>query len=63
MIVALVLFSTSAMANPVVTWFENEKNKTIKYQKESWEKGKVQFAQTKQSILNLFKGKKNATQD
>ena len=63
MIVALVLFSTSAMANPVVTWFENEKNKIVEYQTKSWADSKVQFAQTKQSILNLFKSKKNVTQD
>ena len=62
-IAAFLMITGVAKANPVVNWFENEKNKTIEYQKESWEKGKTQLAQTKQSILNLFKGKKNATQD
>ena len=62
-ILVFMLITGVAKANPVVNWFEAEKNKTIEYQKESWEKGKVQFAQTKQSILNLFKSKKNATQD
>ena len=60
---AFMLITGIAKANPVVNWFEAEKNKTIEYQKESWEKGKAQFAQTKQSILNLFKSKKNVTQD
>ena len=62
-ILVFMLITGVAKANPVVNWFEAEKNKTIEYQKESWEKGKVQFAQTKQSILNLFKSKKNVTQD
>lgn len=62
-ITAFLMITGVAKANPVLNWFEAEKNKTIEYQKESWEKGKVQFAQTKQSILNLFKSKENATQD
>jgi hypothetical protein len=52
---AFMLITGIAKANPVVNWFEVEKNKTIEYQKNSWEKGKVQLANTKQSILNLFK--------
>ncbi len=52
---AFMLITGIAKANPVVNWFEAEKNKTIEYQKDSWEKGKVQLANTKQSILNLFK--------
>ena len=58
-----MLITGIAKANPVVNWFEAEKKKTIEYQKKSWENSKIQFAQTKQSILNLFKSKKNATQD
>ena len=52
-----------AKANPVLNWFENEKKKVVEYQTKSWANSKVQLANTKQSILNLFKGKKNATQD
>lgn len=63
-IAAFLMITGVAKANPVVNWFENEKNKTIEYQKESWEKGKTQLAQTKQSIVNLFKKvKSNVTQD
>ena len=60
---AFMLITGIAKANPVVNWFETEKNKTIEYQKNSWANGKEQLANTKQSILNLFKSKKNATQD
>ena len=52
---AFMLITGIAKANPVVNWFEAEKNKTIEYQKKSWENSKTQLAQTKQSILNLFK--------
>ena len=52
---AFLLITGIAKANPVVNWFEAEKNKTIEYQKKSWENGKTQLAQTKKSILNLFK--------
>ena len=55
-LVAVILISMSmANANPVYNWFETEKNKTIEFQKKSWADGKQQLAQTKQSILNLFK--------
>ena len=55
-LVAVILISMSmASANPVYNWFETEKNKTIEFQKKSWADGKQQLAQTKQSILNLFK--------
>ena len=62
-ILVFMLITGVAKANPVVNWFEAEKNKTVEYQKESWEKGKVQLAKTKQSILNLFKGFKNESQN
>ena len=52
---AFMLITGIAKANPVVNWFEAEKKKTIEYQKESWANSKTQLAQTKQSILNLFK--------
>ena len=55
-LVAVILISMNwASANPVYNWFETEKNKTIEFQKKSWADGKQQLAQTKQSILNLFK--------
>ena len=60
---AFMLITGVAKANPVLNWFEAEKNKTIEYQKESWANSKIQFAQTKQSILNLFKSKKNESQN
>jgi len=60
---AFMLITGIAKANPVVNWFEAEKKKTIEYQKESWANSKVQFAKTKESILNLFKSKKNESQD
>ena len=50
-----MLITGIAKANPVVNWFETEKNKTIEFQKNSWANGKEQLANTKKSILNLFK--------
>ena len=53
-----MLVTGIAKANTVDTiteWLSNEKTKIVKYQTENWEKGKVQLANTKQSILNLFK--------
>ena len=58
---AFLLITGIAKANPVVNWFEAEKNKTIEYQKKSWENSKTQLAQTKQSILNLFKSNWSAS--
>ena len=60
---AFMLITGVAKANPVLNWFENEKNKIVEYQTKSWADSKVQLANTKQSILNLFKSKKNVTQD
>ena len=60
---AFMLITGVAKANPVLNWFENEKKKIVEYQTKSWADSKVQLANTKQSILNLFKSKKNATQD
>ena len=61
-----MLVTGIAKANPVdkiTNWLSNEKTKIVEYQTKSWADSKVQLANTKQSILNLFKSKKNATQD
>jgi len=60
---AFMLITGVAKANPVTDWLTNEKNKIVEYQTKSWADSKTQLAQTKQSILNLFKGKKDVTQD
>ena len=60
---AFMLITGVAKANPVTDWLTNEKNKIVEYQTKSWADSKTQLAQTKQSILNFFKSKKNATQD
>ena len=60
---AFMLITGVAKANPVLNWFENEKNKIVEYQTKNWAEGKAQLANTKQSIFNLIKSKKNATQD
>ena len=60
---AFMLITGVAKANPVTDWLMNEKNKIVEYQTKSWADSKTQLAQTKQSILNLFKGKKDVTQD
>ena len=63
---AFLLITGVAKANPVQTignWLSNEKTKIVEYQTENWEKGKTQLANTKQSILNLFKGNKDESQN
>ena len=55
LIVVILISMSMANANPVMNWFETEKNKTIEFQKKGWADGKEQLAQTKKSILNLFK--------
>ena len=62
-ILAFILITGVAKANPVTNWITNEKNKIVEYQTKGWADSKIQFAQTKQTILNLFKSKKNVTQD
>ena len=62
-ILAFILITGVAKANPVTNWITNEKNKIVEYQTKSRADSKIQFAQTKQTILNLFKSKKNVTQD
>ena len=66
-IVALVLTGTVALAdnnmitskindvsNSVKTFVINEKDKTISYQKKSWEEARLQVAGLFQSLSNLF---------
>ena len=61
---AFMLITGVAKANPVLNWFETEKEKTIAFQKQSWSNAKEQTANTKQSIMNLFnKVKTNVTQN
>ena len=60
---AFMLITGVAKANPVTNWLTNEKNKIVEYQTKNWAEGKAQLASTKETILNLFKSKKNATQD
>ena len=63
-ILAFLLITGVAKANPVLNWFETEKEKTIAFQKQSWSNAKEQTANTKQSIMNLFnKVKTNVTQN
>ena len=50
---AFMLITGIAKANPVTDWLTNEKNKIVEYQTKSWADSKVQFAQTKKSILNF----------
>ena len=61
---AFMLITGVAKANPITNWLTNEKNKIVEYQTKSWADSKVQLAQTKKSIVNLFnKAKDNVTQD
>jgi len=61
---SFMLITGIAKANPVTTWITNEKNKIVEYQTKSWADSKVQLANTKESILNLFnKVKEYVTQD
>ena len=63
MCAAFIMITGVAKANPVTEWLQNEKQKIVEYQTKNWAEGKAQLANTKQSIFNLFKSKKNATQD
>ena len=61
---AFMLITGIAKANPVTDWITSEKNKIVEYQTKGWADSKVQLANTKESILNLFnKAKDNVTQD
>lgn len=61
-IVVIIISMKMANANPVTNWLTNEKNKIVEYQTKSWADSKAQLANTKESILKLFR-KKNATQN
>ena len=53
-----MLVTGIAKANPIdkiTNWLSNEKTKIVEYQTKSWADSKEQLANTKQSILNLFK--------
>ena len=64
MMISFLWFGSQAMANPVTTWITTEKDKIVEYQTKSWSDSKVQWASTKESIVNLFtKVKNNVTQD
>ena len=39
-----MLVTGIAKANPVLNWFENEKQKTIEYQTKVWSKSKEDFS-------------------
>ena len=39
-----MLITGVAKANPVLNWFENEKQKTIEYQTKVWSKSKEDFS-------------------
>jgi len=63
-ILAFILITGVAKANPILDWFNAEKTKTIEFQKKSWESAKEQNAKTRETIVNLFtKVKQNVTQD
>ena len=63
-IATFLMITGVAKANPITNWITNEKNKIVEYQTKSWADSKVQLAQTKESIVNLFnKAKDNVTQD
>lgn len=60
------LLISNVRANPVesiTNWLSNEKTKIVEYQTKSWADSKAQLTNTKQSILNLFKGSKDGTQN
>ena len=63
-ILAFILITGVAKANPILDWFNAEKTKTIEFQKKSWQSAKEQNAKTKETIVSLFtKVKQNVTQD
>ena len=63
-ILAFILITGVAKANPILDWFNAEKTKTIEFQKKSWQSAKEQNAKTKETIVNLFtKVKDNVTQN
>ena len=66
LVVAFVLFSTSAVAegNKVTDWFQKEWNKTVEFQKQGWSDAKEQTQKNKLYIQDLFaKVKSYVSQD
>ena len=59
---AFMLITGVAKANPVLNWFEAEKQKTIEYQKKSWASAKEDFSNLVKKFGLLGK-KKDVTQD
>ena len=60
---AFMLITGVAKAN-VMTWVIEQKDKTVEYQKESWQQSKLQFFRTKQQLLDLFDNEEsNESQD
>ena len=63
-ILAFMLITGVAKANPIVDWFQAEKEKTIAFQQKGWQDAKDQTAQTKLKIQELWnKVKDNVTQN
>ena len=44
LIVVILISMSMANANPVLNWFESEKQKTIEYQTKAWTKTKEDFS-------------------
>jgi len=66
-VIAILIFlmiTGVAKANPIVDWFQAEKEKTIAFQQKSWQDAKDQTAQTKLKLQDLWnKVKDNVTQN
>ena len=66
-VIAILIFlmiTGVAKANPIVDWFQAEKEKTIAFQQKGWQDAKDQTAQTKLKIQELWnKVKDNVTQN
>ena len=61
---AFMLITGVAKANPVIDWFQAEKEKTIAFQQKGWQDAKDQTAQTKLKLQDLWnKVKDNVTQN
>tara|TARA_B100000902_G_scaffold285988_1_gene272058 strand:+ start:274 stop:501 length:228 start_codon:yes stop_codon:yes gene_type:complete len=66
-VIAILIFlmiTGVAKANPIVDWFQAEKEKTIAFQQKGWQDAKDQTAQTKLKLQDLWnKVKDNVTQN
>ena len=54
LIVVILISMSMANANPVMNWFETEKNKTIEFQKKGWADGKAQLTRNINTIKSWF---------